>query len=105
DVARGAERQSAPRSFQLDLGVDQTGARTLSATGGALLPTDGGSWVLRAGAGHQGGDGVVLPGDAVRQEGLDPSLLTGDGDVRLNTDSRRYDGFPRLGTDPRKAFG
>ena len=93
DVARGAQQQAAPRPLQLDLGFDHTGARTLAAAGGAMLHTGNGSWVLRAGAGHQARDGFVLPGGASKDDALTLELLTKDGDLRLNTDATRFDGF------------
>ncbi len=93
DVARGAERQVAPRPLQFDVGLDHIGARNLSANAGTLFQTNAGSWVVRGGAGHQAGDGITLPGGAEREEGLHPTLLSEDGDLRLNTDSHRYDGF------------
>lgn len=93
DIARGADRQTAPRPWQLDMGLDHTGALNVGLAAGKFLETSGGSWVLRAGAGHQGRDGFVLPGDAGKEDGLDPALLSKDGDLRLNTDATRYDGF------------
>jgi len=93
DVARGAKRQRPPRPFQADLGLDQTGARSLSLTGGKFLETGDGSWVLRGGVGHQARDGFVLPREAGQEDGQNLSLLTEDGDLRLNTDDTRYDGF------------
>ncbi|MFH1765948.1 MAG: TonB-dependent receptor [Gemmatimonadota bacterium] len=93
DVARGAERQAAPRRLQVDLGLDHTGARSFGVAGGTLLETPEGVWVLRAGGGHQARDGFSLPGGAGEDDDLNPSLLTRDGDLRLNTDETRYDGF------------
>jgi iron complex outermembrane receptor protein len=93
DVARGADRQQAPRPFQASLGFDQTGARSLSAAAGRLFEGSSGTWVLRVGGGHQARDGLVLPGDALEETDLDPALLTADGDLLLNTDRERYDGF------------
>jgi iron complex outermembrane receptor protein len=93
DVARGAQRQAAPQPLQLDFSLDHTGARGVAAAGGKLLEGDGGTWVLRAGAGHQARDGFVLPEDALDDPDLRRGLLTKDGDLRLNTDASRYDGF------------
>lgn len=93
DIARGSDRQRAPRPFQADLGVDQTGARTLGLTVGRRFEGGDGSWVLRAGAGHKARDGVALPGGAGEGDGLSGTLLSQDGDLRLNTDENRLDGF------------
>ncbi|MGW8267414.1 MAG: TonB-dependent receptor, partial [Longimicrobiales bacterium] len=49
DIARGAERQRPPRTLQVDLGVDHVGAWALGLTGGKLLESGSGSWVLRGG--------------------------------------------------------
>jgi iron complex outermembrane receptor protein len=93
DVARGAERQRPPKPFQVDLGLDHTGARSIGITGGKLMETGGGSWVIRSGFGHQARDGFVLPDGAGQDDGQDPALLTRDGELRLNSDDMRYDGF------------
>jgi len=93
DIARGSDRQHAPRPFQVDLGMDQTGARSLGVTLGKLLESSSGTWVVRGGAGHQARDGFVLPGGAEEGAGLSPALLTEDGELRLNTDESRVDGF------------
>jgi iron complex outermembrane receptor protein len=93
DVARGAERQTRPRPAQVDLGVDHTGGRSLGVTGGSFLETSTGTWVLRGGLGHQARDGFSLPYGAEEEAGQDPTLLSRDGDLRLNTDETRFDGF------------
>lgn len=93
DIARGAERQHPPRLFQVDLGVDHVGAWALGLSGGKFLESGSGSWVLRGGFGHQARDGLVLPRNAGRGDGMNRALLTRDGDLRLNTDDSRYDGF------------
>ena len=82
-----------PRAVQVDLGLDQTGARSLGISGGTLVETSAGEWVFRAGAGHQSRDGFVMPDGALKVEGMDPALLTSDDDLLLNTDANRYDGF------------
>jgi iron complex outermembrane receptor protein len=93
DVARGAEMQTVPRAAQFDLGLDHTGARSLAASAGSMVGTSRGSWIFRGGAGHQARDGVVLPDGAPEDPTLDAELLSEDGDLRLNTDASRYDGF------------
>jgi iron complex outermembrane receptor protein len=93
DVARGAETQRPPQPFQVDLGLDHTGARSIGVTGGTRVEASHGEWVLRAGVGHQARDGFVLPEGAGKGDGQDPALLSRNGDLRLNTDAERYDGF------------
>jgi iron complex outermembrane receptor protein len=93
DVARGAQLQTAPRGGQFDFGLDHTGARSLGFSAGSMVETSQGSWVIRGGGGHQARDGIVVPDGASDDPALDPALLTEDGDLRLNTDASRYDGF------------
>lgn len=93
DVARGAQRQRPPRPIQFDLGLDHTGARSLSLAGGKFLETGDGTLVIRGGVGHQARDGFVLPNGAGEEDGQELALLTKDGDLRLNSDDTRYDGF------------
>jgi iron complex outermembrane receptor protein len=93
DIARGADRQQAPRPFQADLGLDQTGALKLGLAAGRRFEGNSGSWVVRGGVGHQARDGFALSDDAEEEPGLSPNLLTEDGDLRLNTDESRVDGF------------
>jgi iron complex outermembrane recepter protein len=93
DVARGAARQARPLPLQVDLGLDHALGRSVGVSGGALMDTPGGEWVLRGGGGLQSREGDVLSGRAGKGDGQDPSLLTKDGDLRLNTDVHRLDAF------------
>lgn len=93
DIARGAQRQYPPRPYQVDMGADQVGAWAVGLSGGKFLESGSGTWVVRAGFGHQARDGFVLPKDAGTNDGMDRTLLTRDGDLRLNTDESLYDGF------------
>lgn len=91
DVARGAEGFSPPDPMALRLGLDHTGARSLSATGGRVGNAGQGQWELRAGVGYQARDGHPLPSGLGADQR--PRFLTRDGDLRLNSDERRVDGF------------
>ena len=92
DIARGAEGYARPEPLTAHVGLDQTGGTSVAASGGTLSETDDGAWELRAGFGFQEHEGVPLPG-GVGDPGLDRGLLTADGDLRLNSDVRRLDGF------------
>lgn len=92
DVARGNERMESPAPATFGVGLDQTGALTVGATGARLAESDGGRWLIKAGTGFRDRSGTSLP-DA---DGLDPAeraLLSRDGDLRLNSDFRHVDGF------------
>lgn len=91
DIARGSDRYEPPEPLTVHLGMDRTGSRSLAAAGGRLAETDGGTWELRAGAGFLDRDGSRLPAEA--DAGLAARFLTADGDLRLNSDVRRLDGF------------
>ena len=93
DVARGAGRQARPQPVQVDLGLDHALGRSLGVTGGSLVETRDGEWVFRGGGGLQSRDGDLLSGRAGKGDGQDPGLLTNDGELRLNTDVHRLDGF------------
>lgn len=92
DIARGSQGYERPEPLTTHLGMDHTGGASVAASGGTLMETDDGAWELRAGFGMQAHDGVPLPG-GLGGAHLDPGLLSADGDVRLNSDVRRLDGF------------
>lgn len=94
DVARGAQPLDDPEPLTVSASVDHVGARSMAATGGRALDGLGGSWVVQAGGGYHETPGAVLPEGLGADEGQRPDLLTATGgDLRLNSDSERYDGF------------
>ena len=96
DIARGDRADVAPPPLVLDAGLDHTGARSAAITGGTLRANGGDHWLLRAGGGYRGTDGIVLPGALARSDPATVARLTADGDLRLNTDARAFDGFVSL---------
>jgi len=96
DIARGDRADVAPPALVLDAGVDHTGARSAAITSGTLRANGGGHWLLRAGGGYRGTDGIVLPGALARSDPATVARLTADGDRRLNTDAEAFDGFVSL---------
>lgn len=93
DVARGSGSMVAPEPLSASLSVDHLGGRSLSVSGGSLLEGGGGQWVMRGGAGYHDRPGVALSGALDETSGQRRELLTRDGDLRLNSDVERYDGF------------
>lgn len=91
DVARGSERFAPPTPASLQMSVDQTGSTALALTAGRLVGSGGGEWEIRGGFGFQDREGDPLP------SGLGPDqrarFITADGDLRLNSDHERVDGF------------
>jgi iron complex outermembrane receptor protein len=74
------------------MSLDETGATSVSATGGALLERAFSQWVVRGGVGFQDRPGFTLPEEAMRDAQLRADFLA-DDDLRLNSDARRADGF------------
>lgn len=98
DVARGSVQLPPPEPLSLSAGIEHTGGRSLGLTGGTLLQPAGGRWSVRGGFGYREQPGFTLPDFGDRQ--LCPQdvscaagLITADGDLRLNTDVERFDGF------------
>ena len=96
DIARGDRDDVAPPPFMLDAGVDHNGARSSALTAGTLRTSDGGRWLMRAGGGYRGSEGIVLPHSLMRSDPATYARLTPDGDRRLNTDIEAFDGFLAL---------
>lgn len=92
DVGATGERITAVDPWSAALGLDHTGATQLSLSGGRVVEGAFGQWVVRAGVGFEDRPGFALPGGAKRDADLRPRFL-GDGDIQLNTDARRIDGF------------
>uniref|UniRef100_A0A832MKT1 TonB-dependent receptor n=1 Tax=Eiseniibacteriota bacterium TaxID=2212470 RepID=A0A832MKT1_UNCEI len=93
DVARGERADAPPPPLAASLGVDHSGARSASLAVGAVRAEGGARWVLRAGAGHRGSDGAVLPRALAAADPATRERLTADGERRRNTDLEAFDAF------------
>ncbi|MBM4187781.1 MAG: TonB-dependent receptor [Gemmatimonadetes bacterium] len=82
-------RQPQAASAQLSLGVDRHGGFGTAAAATVPLENDSGRWLLRAGLGISDLPGVPLPGGVAEP-------LPADNGLRVNTDSRSYDGFASI---------
>jgi iron complex outermembrane receptor protein len=96
DIARGSRADAPAPPLVLDAGVDHTGARSAALTAGTLRADRGGRWLVRAGGGYRGSDGFVLPHALERTDPATYARLTANGDLRLNTDVKAFDGFLSL---------
>jgi iron complex outermembrane receptor protein len=92
DLTRGAQRVERVAPLEFGLSWDHAGGTSLSATAGQLLERDGGQFVIRTGAGFQDREGMPLAGGVLTDPALRQQFVQ-DGDLRLNSDSRRLDGF------------
>lgn len=92
DVARAESRVSQVDPVVAGLSVDHTGGTSLSLTGGRITGGSDGQWVFRGGLGFQDRSGVPLASGAADAADLRSRFL-GAGDLRLNSDVRRADGF------------
>jgi iron complex outermembrane receptor protein len=86
-VAHGAD-QPEESSTQITLGADHVGSFGTTVAHTAPFRTDGGNWLVRAGAGFRD-----TPGDPLAK---DVTERRPDDDLRLNTDARDADGFLAL---------
>lgn len=92
DVARAQSRVGSVDPLSMGLSMDQTGGTGLSLTGGHLVDRERSQWVLRGGAGYEERNGVPVASGASDSPGIRSQFLSGDA-LRLNSDSRRADGF------------
>ena len=98
DVARGVERLDAPPPATLSAALDDNGGLILGGTLARPLESGGGQWLLQGGGGFRDRPGVSIPGSDSGIPG-DPVLLSADGNLRLNSDSR-HRGCVRLRSVP-----
>lgn len=92
DVARNATRVGSVDPVSVGFSVDATGGTTTSVTGGHLVDGYDHQWVFRGGAGFTDRSGFPVADGTLS----DPDLFSqyvADGDLRLNSDVRRVDGF------------
>ena len=92
DVARGVERLEAPPPATLSAALDDNGGLILGATVARSLESGGGQWLVQGGGGFRDRPGVSIPSSDSGIPG-DPTLLSADGDLRLNSDARHRDAF------------
>ncbi|MEJ2203606.1 MAG: TonB-dependent receptor [Gemmatimonadota bacterium] len=92
DVARTRQRVRDVDPLVVGMSLDETGGTSVSATGGALLERPFSPWVVRGGVGFQDRPGFTLSEQALKDPQLRTAFLA-DDDLRLNSDSRRADGF------------
>ena len=92
DVARGVERLEAPPSATLSTALDDNGGLIFGGTVARSFESGGGQWLLQGGGGFRDRPGVSIPSSDSGFPG-NPALLSADGDLRLNSDSRHKDAF------------
>ncbi len=85
DLGRAPPDVGPTRSLSLGMGVDEHGARTLSAAGSAPLRAGRTTLALRGGAGYRARDGFSLSRNVT-----DPAA---SGGLRTNSDLEQVDGF------------
>lgn len=92
DVARNQRRVGSVDPVSVGFSVDATGGTNLSVTGGHLIDDRDHQWVFRGGAGFTDRSGFPVAEETL----ADPELFSqyvADGDLRLNSDVKRFDGF------------
>ncbi len=93
DVARVPGRIESVNPLDVGVSLDEAGGTNVSAGAAHLWDQDERQVVVRAGAGFQDRPGSTLPAGALTDPDLRSRYLVGPDDLRLNSDSRRVDGF------------
>jgi len=92
NVARGVERLEAPPPATLSAALDDNGGLILGGTVARSLESRGGQWLVQGGGGFRDRPGVSIPSSDSGIPG-NAALLSADGDLRLNSDTRHADAF------------
>ena len=92
DVARAERRVGSVDPLSVGFSLDETGGTNVSLTGGHLVDDIDDQWVFRGGAGFAERNGVPVSGAARSDPSIRSQFLAADA-LRLNSDSRRVDGF------------
>ncbi len=93
DVARVPGRPDSVHLLALGMALDETGGTNVSVNAARLIERDFSQWLVRAGAGFEDRPGVTVPDGALGDPSLRPQFLADAENLRLNSDSRRIDGF------------
>ena len=92
DVARAEGRVTSVDPVAFGFALDETGGTNVSVTGGHLVDDRDSQWVFRGGVGFEDRRGFPIATDAADEPGIRTRYLSADA-IRLNSDSRRADGF------------
>jgi len=93
DVARVPGRLESVNPLVLGMALDETGGTNFSVNAARLVERDFSQWLFRVGAGFEDHPGVTVPDGARGDPNLRPQFLVDADNLRLNSDSRRIDGF------------
>ncbi len=93
DIARGPSRPGPEAPVSIALSLEETGGTSLSAATARRIEIGNAHLMVRAGAGHRANKGVLLPSAASDDTELRSEYLVNFDGLRLNSDSRRSDGY------------
>ena len=93
DIARGPLRPAPEAPVSIAFSLEETGGTSLSATTTKGFEVGNANLMVRAGAGHRANKGVPLPSAAREESDLHSQYLVSLDGLRLNSDSRRADGY------------
>jgi len=93
DIARGPSRPLPEAPVSIALSLEETGGTSLSAATARSIEVGNANLIVRAGAGHRANKGVPLPSAATEDTQLRSEYLANLDGLRLNSDSRRADGY------------
>ncbi len=92
DVSGGVSKERFPKPVTVSMGVDHVGSRVIGSSGEKLLELSSGALLLKIGVGSRDRPGFSIPDFGDRPIGR-TGMLHGDGNLRLNSDSKHVDGF------------
>ena len=93
DIARGPSRPVPETPVSIAFSLEETGGVSLSAATARRIEIGNAHLMVRAGAGHRANKGVSLPSAASEDTELQSEYLVNLDGLRLNSDSRRSDGY------------
>jgi len=92
DIARAGPRITRIDPLSIGFSLDETGGTNFSASGAKLFDGELSQWVVRGGAGFQDRPGLRVPNGVIDDPSIRARFLA-DDNLRLNSDTRRVDGF------------
>ena len=93
EMARGPSRSAPEPPVSLSFSLGEPGSTSLSANAAKMIEMSDANLMVRAGVGHRVNKGLLLPSGASEDALLHSQYLVNQEGLRLNSDSRREDGY------------
>ena len=93
DIARNPSRPVPESPLSLGFSLEEGGGTSLSANAARVIEMDAANLVVRAGVGRRVSKGMPLASTIMEDASLNSAYLVNHDGLRLNSDSRREDGY------------